>query len=181
VKRRLFTFLSAISLVLCLFTAAAWVRGYFATDGIAWARVTVFKPRRYEVIARSLLTNQGSIVYVIDIERGWAAPELKDELFWARSNSAPNSPPLKFVAWESILNRLGFGSVEWTDHRAVWIPCWPLCLGFAVLPLLWLQRRWDRSRRVVQGHCPTCNYDLRATPDRCPECGAAAAVEVSQA
>jgi hypothetical protein len=52
------------------------------------------------------------------------------------------------------------------------IPCWILVAGFATLPVVWSVGYWRRTgRRVGDGCCVNCAYDLRATPNRCPECG----------
>jgi hypothetical protein len=52
------------------------------------------------------------------------------------------------------------------------VPHWFLALLFAIPPALHLRAMIrSRRRRHRAGHCPTCGYDLRATPDRCPECG----------
>jgi hypothetical protein len=56
------------------------------------------------------------------------------------------------------------------DVRCWAVPFWLLTLGLAV-PAVRLTRRHGCGRRRASGLCPTCGYDLRATPERCPECG----------
>jgi hypothetical protein len=44
----------------------------------------------------------------------------------------------------------------------------------AILPLadvMMIRRRRRRRYRAAEGLCARCGYDLRATPDKCPECG----------
>jgi predicted amidophosphoribosyltransferase len=56
------------------------------------------------------------------------------------------------------------------------IPWWVPTLVLAVPPLGMLRRRRRRRDLCL---CVSCGYDLRATPDRCPECGSVPAHDVN--
>lgn len=55
------------------------------------------------------------------------------------------------------------------DSKCLAIPLWSLALLLVLPPGAILRRLW--LTRYRQGHCQACGYDLRASNDRCPECG----------
>jgi hypothetical protein len=55
----------------------------------------------------------------------------------------------------------------------VMLPAWVPIVLLGIAPVFAVRRamrRWRRRAKI--GRCAKCGYDLRATPDRCPECGA---------
>lgn len=63
---------------------------------------------------------------------------------------------------------------HWSNQlvgRRLWIPYWALVVLCVIGPLCRFIA-WRRSKgRRRENVCVKCGYDLRATPDRCPECG----------
>jgi hypothetical protein len=57
------------------------------------------------------------------------------------------------------------------NFRLNWIllACSFLWIGL-FFPALIAKAR-PHMKRILEGCCPNCGYDLRATPNRCPECG----------
>jgi hypothetical protein len=88
------------------------------------------------------------------------------------------------VGYHVQINRAGHVSRVYGPHLGLWIEWaltsesdwvwtvryWKLFWLLLGLPVLWIVRRIVRAR-PRPGLCAKCGYDLRATPDRCPECG----------
>jgi hypothetical protein len=59
------------------------------------------------------------------------------------------------------------------QYNVWWVPHWLATIPFLVPPLVIAIGALHRRRRLTTGLCPECGYDLRASPERCPECGRA--------
>lgn len=159
-KRRLFSMLSILSLLLCVVTAGLWLRSHWVADmfkaDIRWTNVCV-----------------GSYSGFLQMYVG--GHRYDSPLYQVRhqqhdiNEKAPSGimPYRYFAHWEAMY---------YTERPKYWVasvkfPHWLALLIVGVLPVCWVVR-WCRHRHhVMEGYCITCGYDLRASKERCPECG----------
>ncbi|MDB5289302.1 MAG: hypothetical protein JWL69_543 [Phycisphaerales bacterium] len=194
---RVFTLLSALSLLLCMATAVLWARSYraamkfeFQRSGTLWEFASEHgrlrldnAPQRSMESARASRERAALMHECVSIARQWT--EVRERI---RRAVADEQPALEVE--ESRLMALADAN---SKARAAVMPR-PLCTTAlvyhsiphvavvapaAVLPTCWLGlaiRTSLRRRKVrINRLCTHCGYDLRATPERCPECGMAAA------
>ena len=110
------------------------------------------------------------------------------ELTWSIRRCTPKA--MEIYVTKSFARRAGFGMYALTvrdpsgarvlgNGQEIFVPTWLLPIGFASFPCYWMiglfRRR--RTRRGFDGLCILCGYDLRASKDRCPECGTTIAAD----
>ena len=177
-RPRLLNFLSTLSLLLCMATLAWWVRSFLPSDlhvGAADGRMVV-------LFCDASLTQswESNNAHVSPGEK-WKAVHagrfIRPVTYvrkWSPNGSSAtviaNTPP-------GVRSFLGFAYATEAPPPTgtYYLFTLPLLLPaflLAVPPAAALLARRRARRRNRGGLCRRCGYDLRGTPDRCPECGA---------
>jgi hypothetical protein len=181
-KGRWFTLLSNLSLLLCLASAALWIHSYYATDAINFGRPKIQTNRIYDHLnSHTIRAFSGRIGY-----------GFQDDYLYVNLIQDPHGVPYDpgFSGIHSYPSGISFDTrfmkgwhyagfeyysspsaapLKEIGERVIIFPIWPIVILTALLPLIRLRRRLRRP--APAGFCSTCGYDLRATPDKCPECG----------
>jgi hypothetical protein len=198
-KRRLLNLMTSLSLLLCVAAVALWVRSFFVQDVLRWAttrdvggdvrRTTyeVFSVRGHNVlrVQSNTYTPQEFDRLVRPIDESLTPPQRSHWYTTGthqfRFNYNPDVRGRTFWVWLGFRysHRVHDSSPPSPGFTEARLPHWLVALAAAVLPAAWCRDRWRSRRRRGAGLCPSCGYDLRATPERCPECGTVASVTPS--
>jgi hypothetical protein len=159
--RRLFTILSALSLLLFVVVVALWVRTTVVQDYIGFEASPPTGTRIYGIASRH------GLLWVGRMDDPSAETSAGTHGYYWRTS--PSSPGMR---GNKLPLSVQFGG---TDEEAkewgVQVPYLLLMLLLGIAPARWCFS-WKRTtNKQRHGLCPSCGYDLRATPHRCPECG----------
>jgi hypothetical protein len=152
---------TVLSLVLCVATVAMCVRSYWIEDAALLPSQNWW--HRYSL---------ASYLGTIEIFRETLRPP-SDAPRWSsdRLDGAASSELRRELRQETAFLSFGYRTTGVRQQMLiVHVPYWSVGVILALLPTLWTLRR--RAGKHRNGRCIVCGYDLRATPDRCPECGA---------
>jgi hypothetical protein len=195
-RAKLFTIGAGISLLLLIAVAGLWVRSYWVRDLFTYTAASGAAAARGHAVQITALCSHGGFSFqgvrftVTTPTQMQTLPPFRKRHGIRRETTTLSSLLRYPVILDNKLGRmgdwLGLGIMyyaedpgpsapDYTTARALYctFPSWFLAMLFAILPALRL-RRWRIDRKLNRpGFCKTCGYDLRATPDRCPECGTA--------
>jgi hypothetical protein len=192
---------AALSLLLCVAVLMLWVRSYWTAD--VWTRSTdKFSAGREitgtwrvhsvrGVLALNRLHSNAAVKFpVIYYDRAGRQKVINSlpDSFGSTSAWTEMDPAAVVINRKSLWQRLGFDAFgtatkSWSgsvQHRwGFLVPHWMVALIAGAQPCwLWWHARHQRKREQYRADhqlCRQCGYDLRESPERCPECGAAAA------
>ena len=153
-RRKLFNLAAAVSLVLCVAVCASWVDTVWFGNG---------RNLYDEPIYTSPVSTKGRTAFKL-----WAG-ELQ---FMVGEHPAYMEFGTKVDTWSIpglTLERMSGRTQGYHGHVRHWL----VICTFAIPVALWmLLHWWTIGHRHLGQLCAACGYDLRATPERCPECGA---------
>jgi hypothetical protein len=155
--------LTLLSLLLCIASVVFWIRSRHVTHSVALTSLP---------IQWSLSTSSGTVSLVRS--KSWYEP---DDLKKGITPTHHERSLLGFGTKQSEqpdkwVNHSGTRTIGYTTViRTYYAPLWFCVIVFSILPLLQYPRLLRRFYRRKHGLCPDCGYDLRASPDNCPECG----------
>jgi hypothetical protein len=161
---------AVLALILCVATVALWVRSTRISDTLYWCVTddAPSPPLAATAVRLTVTSDAGQLRFARAVsEAQWHSEWFRDELVLRHGDRLSE----RGFGWSKSENS---GSIAGQIHRRleVTFPTWSLAVMLGALPTLraiaFVRRR--RRRRPTFG-CPKCGYDLRATPDRCPECG----------
>jgi hypothetical protein len=172
-RRRLVTLLSALSFLLCATACALWVRSHSVADMVS--RFDARGGYTLEASNGRIAANWDDVVYA---GPGGAWEHSARRHPWDVEVPRPDpGGPQAGPDHRAHVDGLGFGLVakRYADGgevaRCLVVPLWAVALASSVAPVTAVAVGWRRRARGGAGRCRSCGYDLRATPDRCPECG----------
>ncbi len=164
--------ISNASLLLCILSALAWLFSIGRFNAISLGREESPGPNLFSLQNKTtvwIYSSSGFFQVGLDV---WKYDHPPRAAHWV---------------WRSSHNRINEARSAWilsgwwkgNPNQVMWLTSVEFSYAFAVLlfavPLIIraLVRRRRRQRRAMNV-CTNCGYDLRATPDRCPECGVVA-------